>query len=252
MEAWKSVAYKFIDTCEFKDSIECAFITGSYASGNADEFSDVDLHLVLRDEVQWRERGNRLVDGFHVEYFANPARQLRRDIINNYNARVLVISNMLENGVVLFDRTGIFEVLTEECRQQNRNGFPPLEQARKHMSFYHVWNDFDELTRAYRNNSLDFKMLYSHFGINIMYTYSQFVQTPLPPRHQLYRWLTDTQFRSNYKLPPFGDDKFTELMVQFFADGDNGALYRHAEAMYGYVQKALGFDIYSFSSRNEC
>jgi len=49
MKKWEIAARKFIDSCSFKDEIEAVFLTGSNACGNADEFSDIDLYIVLSD-----------------------------------------------------------------------------------------------------------------------------------------------------------------------------------------------------------
>ena len=133
-------------------------------------------------EVQWRERGNKRVDGYLVEYFANPIQKVRQEISENYRAGVMVLYTMLENALVLFDQDGVFETLRRECREQFCYGLPTLTQDEQNMRLYYIWNDFDELTRAYHNATPDFKMLYYHFGINIMYTYSNCIRSP----HILY------------------------------------------------------------------
>ena len=70
MEKWEAAARKFIKQCGFYNEIEAAFLTGSYAAGNADKYSDIDLYIVLSEDVTWRERGNKRFDGFLIEYFA--------------------------------------------------------------------------------------------------------------------------------------------------------------------------------------
>ena len=48
MEKWKLALNKFLERYENKDFYEGAIACGSYVSGNANEFSDIDVHIVLR------------------------------------------------------------------------------------------------------------------------------------------------------------------------------------------------------------
>ena len=47
----RAVASRFLDLCLADPRIVAAFIGGSYASGQADEFSDLDLYFVTTDEA---------------------------------------------------------------------------------------------------------------------------------------------------------------------------------------------------------
>ena len=72
MEKWEKALSKFLERYENEDYYEGAIACGSYVSGNNNEFSDIDVHIVLKRGNEWRERGNLDVDGFLIEYFANP------------------------------------------------------------------------------------------------------------------------------------------------------------------------------------
>ena len=72
MENWEKALKKFLQRYENEDYYEGAIACGSYVSGNNNEFSDIDVHIVLKRGNEWRERGNLEIDGFLIEYFANP------------------------------------------------------------------------------------------------------------------------------------------------------------------------------------
>jgi len=69
---WQLALEKFLKEWKEKDFVEGALLTGSYAIGMETKYSDVDVYIILSDSVEWRERGNKVIDGVLIEYFANP------------------------------------------------------------------------------------------------------------------------------------------------------------------------------------
>ncbi len=69
---WRLVLKKFLDRYINEDWFEGAVLCGSYSSGNQDEFSDIDVTIVARNDIGWREKSNCYVDGFLMEYTINP------------------------------------------------------------------------------------------------------------------------------------------------------------------------------------
>ncbi|WP_245610422.1 nucleotidyltransferase domain-containing protein [Thermococcus celericrescens] len=66
----------FLEEWREKDFVEAALLTGSYAISMETKYSDVDVYIILSDNVDWRERGNKIIDGILIEYFANPPDRL--------------------------------------------------------------------------------------------------------------------------------------------------------------------------------
>jgi predicted nucleotidyltransferase len=50
-------------------------LAGSYAQSTPDTHSDLDVYIIT-DEQDWRERGNTFIDGYEIEYFINPTKQI--------------------------------------------------------------------------------------------------------------------------------------------------------------------------------
>ena len=75
MQDFEKAVNTFIGSLDCKDQIIGAIICGSYVTGNPSDHSDIDLHLLLDESCDRRERGNTYVDGFLIEYFLNPVRQ---------------------------------------------------------------------------------------------------------------------------------------------------------------------------------
>lgn len=75
MKPWEDALNKFLASWKEQKDVIGAIVCGSFITGLPTERSDIDLHIILSDEVDWRERGNQYVDGFLIEYFVNPPRQ---------------------------------------------------------------------------------------------------------------------------------------------------------------------------------
>ena len=69
MEKWKFAIEKFLDDYKTEDYFVGAILTGSYATGNQSINSDIDIYIITKDDITWRERGNKLVNGYLIEYF---------------------------------------------------------------------------------------------------------------------------------------------------------------------------------------
>ena len=115
MESWKHALNEFVRGWKEKDFVEAALLTGSYAIGLQTPRSDVDVYIILSDKVDWRERGDVLVDGFLIEYFANPIRQIRWYFENEHSRNKRNTARMFLIGQVLFDKTGIIGALRIEA-----------------------------------------------------------------------------------------------------------------------------------------
>ena len=249
MEKWEVAARKFVEQCEFYSDIGAVFLTGSYAAGNADKFSDIDLYIVLNDSCQWRIRGNKLLDdGFRVEYFANPTGRIKKYIDSSYSDVRIYEINMILNGIVILDNNSTAENLREYCVQKSMDDFPALGKYNIQMGQYLIWDNFDELSRAHYNKTADFPMQYYMFIQNAFEFYSRYICSPVPNYHHLYKWLTDEIYRNNFKLPPYRDETFLKLIADAFGKLDASTMFEQAGKIKDYVfSKVGGIDIDNFS-----
>ena len=247
MEKWEAVARKFIEQCDFYHDIEAVFLTGSYATGNADKYSDIDLYIVLNENATWRMRGNKRVDGFLVEFFVNPVQQIKKYIDSFYSDVRIIEINMILSGIVILNRNLTAERLREYCLQKDINNFPALGEFHVKMGLYHTWDNFDELTRAHDNKTADFSMQYYMFIQKAFDFYSRYICSPVPNYHHLYKWLTNETYRSKLNLPPYRDAVFLDLISAAFDNLDMDAMFFHADKIKNYVfNKVDGFDADNF------
>jgi len=253
VEKWELAAKKFIDSWQFTDDIESVFLTGSHASGNADEFSDVDLFIILNDNVKWRERGNKMVDGLLVEYFANPVRQVKKHIDECYGNADLIDINMILGGKVILDRNAAADKIIDYCKQKMTTEFPSMSGYDVYMGLYLLWDAHDELQRAYSNKTPGFTMQFFSFVQNAFVLYSRYTCSPVPSYHKLYKWLTDDGYFKKYGLAAHNDLYFVEMIKATFHCKDINAMFETAKNIYVYVvDKMGGIDIDNFVLHGSC
>ena len=245
--AWKNAALQFARECEFAEDIEAVLVTGSYAVGNHDEFSDVDVYLVLSDGVDWRERGNKRVGGYLIEYFANPEKQIRHEM-QQYGSP---ITTMLKTAVILEDKTGVMQRLLKLC--ENKIEHEPMSENDLKMSMYYLWDFMDELERAAKTESPGFFIVYFTALEKATVLYSRFLDAQIPYITHMYRWLSSADFRGKYGLPDFPDTEFTEKLIACYHAVSLGEKYTCIRQVYAHIEKAIGgFDIDGFKSRIPC
>ena len=117
MEKWEMALNKFLERYENEDYYEGAIACGSYVSGNNNEFSDIDVHIVLKRGNDWRERGNLEVDGFLIEYFANPVNKYESEMEREKIERGNHSTKMFARGKIVRDKNGEVKNLREKAKE---------------------------------------------------------------------------------------------------------------------------------------
>ena len=101
---WQLALEKFLEEWKEKDFVEAALLTGSRAIGTDTLYSDVDIYIILSDSVDWRERGNKVIDGVLIEYFANPPRQIKHYFEKEFKENSKCTARIVAVGETLFDK----------------------------------------------------------------------------------------------------------------------------------------------------
>ncbi|MCL2372201.1 MAG: nucleotidyltransferase domain-containing protein [Defluviitaleaceae bacterium] len=253
MEKWKKIAASFIDSCSFRDEIEAVFLTGSHAVGNADEFSDIDLFIVLNDNANWRERGNKRMDDLLIEYFANPVRQVKKSIDENFENACLIEITMVLNGIIILNKNSTAEKIIDYCQQKKATDFPSMSKFNLVNGLYHLWDNLDELARACTKQTPDAAMHFYSFVKYAFELYSRYICAPVPNFQKLHRWLTDDSYAKNYGLPTYKNPAFLEIIKPAFECSGDEAMLKVARMIHSYVEEKMGgFDVDNFVLHGPC
>lgn len=188
---WQRALHEFIAPYRAQRDVIGALVCGSYVTGAPSPRSDIDVAIVLAPRVKYRERGNRIVGGHLMEYFANPPAQFRayfaRDHARNYAAS----ATMFATGRVLFDQRGAVKALREQARRWLARPFPRPKRAEVAAQRYFFWDLVDNLRDLYERGDAGFTHGYYNHVHDVYVFYARWLQAPVLPARQLYAYLTD-------------------------------------------------------------
>ncbi|MFA5303858.1 MAG: nucleotidyltransferase domain-containing protein [Candidatus Nanoarchaeia archaeon] len=241
MEAWEKAVGEFLKDYKNKDYVIGAVACGSYITGNPSKHSDIDLRIVLKDDIKWRERGNKIVNGFLIEYFMNPIRQELKYFKDDYMDRRRLDAHMYSTGKVLFDKTGDVKKIIKIAKKFNVKRFKKAACVKKESSKYALWDMLDNLEEVYEKNGREFYFVYYNFLNNIFYNYSQVIGYEDVGCHKVLRFLTDKKDMKKYGLFSFPDNLFIELFVKCFDLSKKDEMMKYYRKLNDYVLKNMGF-----------
>ena len=178
MEKWELVVEKFLAQYKDEDYFLGAILTGSYATGNNDVNSDIDIFIVTKDSTTWRERGNKLIDGYLIEYFINPVRQVLKEFEEGFIDNGIATTLIFSGSKILYDKDGTIEKLVNIAKNDLNKDLEPIPLFKWKMNCYTVWHSFYELNSKYiKNEDIDFVRVFkrsvdSRDKENIFFVYS--------------------------------------------------------------------------------
>jgi predicted nucleotidyltransferase len=92
----------FIDKFIKDPNVHGVLLAGSHAYGDPSKNSDLDIFIVYK-ELDWRERGNTWINGYEIEYFINPEKQIYEYMKTEDTFRPNT-AHMFANGLVLYSK----------------------------------------------------------------------------------------------------------------------------------------------------
>jgi hypothetical protein len=237
---WQDALNIFLDKWKDQDFVEGAVVTGSQVVGTATPNSDVDVHIILSSTVDWRERGNELVNGILIEYFANPIfffkQYLDEDYGNNskQNARMFVV------GKILFDKNGEVQKLVEQANEYMQREFAKPDDIWVEVAKYSIWDEFDGLEDSYNAKQPSFEYSYHLFLQNLLAKYAKFVGAEVVAHSKLYKYFASDDFRSRYQIKQFPDNEFASQFLQALEYKAEADMYTSAKTLTQYILDKMG------------
>ena len=245
MQKWEKALHQFLKKYKTKPYFEGALLCGSYATNNQNQFSDIDVHILISDNQNWRERGMVREDVFLIEYFINPIKKIREEFKDDYSDGGNSSANMFGYGKILSDKNGLVRKLHQEALKflkKTPKKIPPKKLA---LDFYGACDLMDELkcaTKEKRNFDLMYyelikKLLVIHFKLNGI---------PKMSLAKTEKILSNPKFAKQYHVQKLPDKKFINL----FLSALNHKKLDTIQRLYDFVMnQSDSFDIGHFKSR---
>ena len=202
------------DTWEGHEEVTGFLVCGSYITGNPTEHSDIDIHIILDDSVDWRKRGNQIVDGYLIEYFANSPDQIREYFREDYEGNRMHCQTQFVTGRILLDHDGTVAQLKREAEEWLGKQFKPLDETAFEILKYMLWDTLDNLRDLHERESKSFTYAYHDALRQALSFYSRYLRVEIPSTTHVHEYLTDMETRGKYLQPEFPDSVFSNLFTR--------------------------------------
>ena len=250
MQKWEKALDKFMKQYINKPWFEGAVLCGSYASGNQNKFSDIDITIVASNDIGWNEKSNCYVDGFLFEYIINPVYKYQAFMESDIKNNKVLIHNMFAYGVILYDKNGNVKKLHQQATRDLKKKFKPLSKYSADFKKYHLWDRYDEL-KSLKNDGCHIDLTYWTLMSELISAYCSFNCLPLLPQTKIEKLLTDKEYAERYHADRLPDKKFTKLLLDCFNAKPKDKMPTITK-LYNFVMKSGGgFDIGQFRGKHK-
>ena len=244
---WQNRLNFFFDHFEHKANVQGILVCGSYITGGANIHSDLDVHFVFDDGVDFRQRGNRYVDGLLIEYLANPPRQIRRYFEEDLADFTLNSIVQFATGEIIMDRAGVAATLKSDAIELHKKHYE-ASPAKIMLSInkYSIWDMKDDLAAARSTGRIDFDFLHHVFLDRLIALYMRHIGRPYSPKIILGN-VDDDKIRKKYMLSRLPDPSIAELIAASITTSNPDRKYSlFVELADKVLEKFGGFEIDGF------
>lgn len=245
MERWEAALHEFLKDWKDRNDVIGLLACGSYITGGPSSHSDIDLHVILAEGTDWRERGNRVINGFLIEYFANPPGQIRRYFSGDYNDNCKDAATQFVTGRIYLDKNGLVAKLKTEASTWLSKPFLPMDPRSVDFAKYGLWDNLDDLEDACEQNRFDCVFVYHHMLRHLYETYARYLAQPVIGFSKQMKCLSCPEdARIKYLMEPFPDQRFVSMLASAITEASPTGMSQCGKDLTCYVLDALGgFDI---------
>ncbi len=248
---WEEKLNIFLDNFEYKDDIIGVLVCGSYITGNPSSHSDLDVHLILDDKLDFRERGNKIIDGLLIEYFLNPPKQIRKYFLDDYNSIRPMSHTQFITGRILLDKTGVVQQLKEEAKEILAKDYSDIDTSVHELQKYSIWDMLDDLQDSFENEKLDFDFVYYANLDKLLSIYMKFIKYPYDKKSMLGN-ITSEIVRNKYLLKELPDEEIGLLIEKCITTIQRGSRMKFYEELTNKILDLFGgFDIDKFRFKSQ-
>ena len=252
IEKWKLALREFLKKYEDTDDVTGAILCGSYATNTNNEYSDINVYLVLKSGCHYNEMGCTDSNSYLIEYFIDTLSGIEKRMEEEYLNGKQKTANMLAYGKVIYDLDGTLKKLQDKALEYIDKKQDNITSYKLDMNNYHLWNYLDELKVSLKENSFNFNLIYYFLLGDVYDKYAEFLALPKLPKTKIYKILTDEDYRRECHVFNLPEREFIKLYVKCFEMDKPSVMYKNMENLINYYyEKQGGFNIRTFKLKNE-
>ena len=248
---WEEKLNIFLSGFEHAKDIDGILVCGSYITGNPSNHSDLDVHIILDDNVGYRERGNRIIDGLLIEYFSNPPKQILKYFDGDMEDNSLMSQVQFATGKIILDKSGAVKSLKEKALSMIDDFYKNENQAMSESTKYSCWDMLDNLQDAFENNKPDFDILYFNLLNWLISAYMNSINRPYK-LNTIFGNITSKIVRDKYLLRELPDANINELIVRCIKAVDRYEKMKLYQSLTNeIINKFGGFDVDKYKLKSD-
>lgn len=232
---------KFLKKRRDKKEVIGILVCGSHITGNPSKHSDIDIHILLDSKTTWRERGNVIIDGILIEYFANPTKRHHQYLEEDAKSRRRINAHMFCTGKILFDKTGELKKLVQYSKKYLNQKNPKQNKIQVEIAKYHVWDMYDNLEEVFDAKSEEFIFVFYNDLNELFETYAKFLQFDSLPIHKVRRLLINKKDKKKYLIRNFPDKEFVKIFISAIKIQDKATMMKTYKKLTNHVLKKMGW-----------
>ncbi len=250
IEKWKLALREFLNQYENDDMVDGAILCGSYVTNTQNEYSDINVYLVLKDEAGYSALGSMDSNSFLIEYFMDTKENILKAMEEEFNSNIQSTSNKFAYGKIIYDLSGSVSELQQKAIEYIDKPFNEIRASKLDINNYHLWNYLDELKVSLKENNPEFNLIYYKLLNDTYDIYAEYQGLPKLPKSKIYKILTDEEYRRKCHIFKLADDDFIRLYVKCFEIDKPNTMYKNIEKLINYYyEKIGGFNIRTFELR---
>ena len=229
---WRDALNKFIEEYKNNKDVVAILLVGSYAVNNDNKYSDIDVYIILNNKCDYRIRGNKLVDGYIIEYFVNPIYQIEEYLLNDGRGHGGPMANMILNGKLVYGNELIVNYLRDKA-------IDAINKENKFdiMKYYRCWDAYEDYKACKYHNKMNYYICLKYLIEAYLFNNNYYIL----PENKIERFFKDEDYckKYNIKLP---NNEFNILVINCFNKPNRDNLDR----LYRFVIEDGKFNINDF------
>ncbi len=234
----KKACWDAASKLSFYSDLHGLMLTGSYAVGNFNINSDVDLVCTVDKNNSFFEKGFVKIGSYNVSYNAMSLDSYAKEIERQFYSRSKILARNFAKGVVFHDADGQLSQLKQWATTFFRERIPDLSEQEKISLRYQI-HLICEKINTWDTSSSFFSLEYFTSLHQVLFIWFRFEGVDLVPPAKLERFFTKTGFRELFKIEAI-NTSFSDIFLTCLSQSsDNGKLL-YLTKLLSFVQVHLG------------
>lgn len=168
---------------------------GSYVLKVEDEFSDLDILIVVEENNKnICGRGNLVKDGISIEYFIKTESEIYKELIDELETLEPAMRIELLTGTIIFEKYSTLNKLKKRAEDINLMPYKPLSNIEIEGITITLRNQLNEINRKNKFNEKDLYFCYYNYLYELIKAYCDYEKVPIR-KYKFYKTYTNENYR---------------------------------------------------------